>query len=534
MKQTTPKTNSKSSIGPETMVAESFPLNRRDFLARSLGAAVAGAAGGGLVIASDAPDHPGAAGKVADIPLHPRDVKLCVKPVMTSLIHSAEWQGPCRPTSVKPEVEKANVEKSFASWSQQLKSKGLGRSEDVRLLEPVHVIFSESWVLKPDQIAKLAPDSGETDVYFIMPSGNARASYEIGNMFAKPILFDRNSCRTASIAGYTLAKGNEAFVPGEDMDVTTLLSLLRARKVFRQTKVLYPTDGVPSFSPDTVWDFEDLRKRLGVTVKTITYKEMTDEMNRLLGERNEQAMREAAELVRKADKTFLEQPLVVRSVLFNQCIRNLMARHGCNAFTIDCFEFCPSRLPQQWLVVPCLQHALFGNEGIASACEADFGILLALRLLMSVSNKSCHQGNADPRPGGTFRINHSAPSMKMNGLNQPDLPYQLGRFCQQGWGTKVVIDFMKNAEKTVTVARVDPTAKKLMVLRGTLVGSSGWSQDLLGCSVEAVIKPPAGRADEFMRRRLIYGNHLSWVYGDYSKELKALGDMLKLEVEVIS
>jgi L-fucose isomerase-like protein len=211
-----------------------------------------------------------------------------------------------------------------------------------------------------------------------------------------------------------------------------------------------------------------------------------------------------------------------------------MAQHGCNAFTIDCFEFCPSLLPQKWLVVPCLLHALYGNEGLASSCEADFGILLAMRLLMSVSNKSCHQGNADPRGDDAFRINHSAPSMKMNGLDKPDLPYQLGRFCQQGWGTKAVIDFINNEEKTVTVARVDPTATKLLVLKGTLVGSSGWGKDLLGCSVEAVIKPPPGRADEFMRRRLVYGNHLPWVYGDYVQEMKVVGEMLGLNVEVIA
>jgi L-fucose isomerase-like protein len=191
-------------------------------------------------------------------------------------------------------------------------------------------------------------------------------------------------------------------------------------------------------------------------------------------------------------------------------------------------------LPQKWMVVPCLQHALFGNEGIASSCEADLGILLAMRLLMSVSNKSCHQGNSDPRPGGAFRINHSAPSMKMNGLDQPDLPYQLGRFVEQGWGTKVVIDFMNNQEKTVTVARVDPTAKKLLVLKGTLVAASGWGKDLLSCSVEAVIKPPEGRSDEFLRRRMIYGNHLPWVYGDYSKEMKTVGEMLGLTLEVIA
>ncbi len=509
-------------------------MKRRDFLATGLGAVVAGAAAD--VLAADSTGHQARAGKTADIPFHPRDIKLCVKPVMTNLVHSAVWEGPCRPTAVTPEMERASNERHFAAWSEGLKTKGLGRAEDVRLLEPAQVTFSENWVLNPDQMAKIAADNADTDVFFIYPSGSARASYEIGNTFGKPILFENNSCRTASIAGYTLAKGNEVFIPGRDMDLTKLLSLLRARKVFRQTKVLYPTNGVPSFSPDTVWDFQELQKRLGVVVKTITYQELSAEMERVLGDRDEsrQAQRDAEELIRKADRSFLDGPFVTRSMVFDRCLRNLMARHGCNAFTIDCFEFCPSLLPQKWTVVPCLQHALFGNEGIASSCEADLGILLALRLLMSVSNKSCHQGNADPRGPDTFRINHSAPSMKMNGFDKPDLPYQLGRFCGQGWGTKAVIDFMKNEEKTVTVARVDPTATKLLVLKGTLVGSSGWDKDLLGCSVEAVIKPPPGRADEFMRRRLVYGNHLPWVYGDYAQELKTLGEMLGLGVEVIA
>jgi hypothetical protein len=162
------------------------------------------------------------------------------------------------------------------------------------------------------------------------------------------------------------------------------------------------------------------------------------------------------------------------------------------------------------------------------------GSLLAMRLLMSVSDKSCHQGNSDPREAGTFRINHSVPSMKMNGFDQPDVPYQLGRFVELGWGTKVVVDFLNNTEKTVTVARVDPTARKLLVLKGQLVGASGWNQDLIGCSVEAVIKPPEGRCDEFLKKRLEYGNHLQWVYGDCSAEMRDAGELLGLQVEVIA
>jgi hypothetical protein len=53
---------------------------------------------------------------------------------------------------------------------------------------------------------------------------------------------------------------------------------------------------------------------------------------------------------------------------------------------------------------------------------------------------------------------------------------------------------MNNEEMTVTVPRVDPTATKLVVLKGTLVESSGWGQDLIGSSVEAVIKPPPEKA----------------------------------------
>jgi len=510
-------------------------MNRRDFLTTGMGAVVAGTAARGALIAADSTGLT-PAGKPAAIPRHPRDTKLHVKPVMVNLVHSGVWQGPCRWTSVTPDVERTSAERRFSDWCRQLKTKGLGRAEDVRLLDPVQITFSENWVLTPEQLAKLEPDSRQTDVFYIIPSGNSRSSYEIGQHFHRPVVLNGLSCRNIDIASFILAKGNEVYLAGQDLELPQLFSLLRARKVFRETKVLYPTNGVAPFSVGNPWDFADVERRLGMSVKKIPYREMSAEMERVLGDRGEsqQAEIDAAELLRKADRSFLDKNFIIRSMAYDRCLRSLMARHDCNAFTIDCFEFCPSMLPQKWMVVPCLQHALFGNEGIASSCEGDFGILLAQRMLMSVSNKSCHQGNSDPRPGGTFRINHSAPSMKMNGLDQPDLPYQLGRFVEQGWGTKVVTDFMNNAEKTVTVARVDPTATRLLVLKGTLAGSSGWNQDLLGCSVEAVIKPPAGRSDEFLRRRMIYGNHLPWVYGDYAREMKILGEMLGLTVELIA
>jgi L-fucose isomerase-like protein len=211
-----------------------------------------------------------------------------------------------------------------------------------------------------------------------------------------------------------------------------------------------------------------------------------------------------------------------------------MARHGCNAFTVECFEFCASQLPQKWTITPCLILSLLRNQDCAASCEADMGSLLGMRMLMTVSRKSCHQGNWYQGGPDTFLINHSAPSMKMNGYDQPDLPYQLGRFVTQGWGTKVVIDFMNNREKTVTVVRVDPTSTKVLVIRGELVAASGWGKDLIGCSVEAVIRPPKGRLEECLRKRVEYGNHQQWVYGDWTRQMRQLAEVLGLKADVIS
>jgi hypothetical protein len=77
-------------------------------------------------------------------------------------------------------------------------------------------------------------------------------------------------------------------------------------------------------------------------------------------------------------------------------------------------------------------------------------------------------------------------------------------------GAKAVVDFKRNGEKRVTVARVHPSGSRLLVMRGVLTGSDGWDKDNLGCSVEAVIKPVDG------------------------PQLEELGRLLGIDVEIIS
>ncbi len=511
-------------------------MNRRDFLATGVAGTVL-VASSRLASAQEA----GVSGSPA-LPgnslTSPSETKLHVKPVMTDIIHSDIWEGSCRWNAISPADEARSANERFTSWSEAVRANALGAASDVKILDPVHITFAEDFVIRPEEMNKLAADSAATDAYFVVPSGSSISAYEIGNHFGKPILLKGLGCRNVDIAAYTRSKGNEAFVAADDAELAEVLSLLRARKVFRTTRVLFPTDrGLPAAcSIGSIWDLAGLEERLGIAVVPISYKEMLQEMERVQADpaATAEARKSAGELFAKAQKCYLEEKYVVKSFQFYQTVGNLMARHDCNAFTIECFELCSSRLPDQWQITPCLIHGLLKDRGHAASCEGDLGSLLAVRLLMSVSGKSCHQGNSDPRSEGAFRINHSNPALKMHGFDQPDLPYELGRFVSKGWGTKFAVDFMNGPEKTVTVARVDPSATRLLVLKGQLVGASGWGQDLIGCSVEALIQPPPGRLEEFLKKRLDYGNHLQWVYGDYTEQLRQMGEMLKLEVEVIA
>ena len=510
-------------------------MNRRDFMkASTIGLIGAGVTGHGLA-AEEGRSHPLLQPEINDGVPSPRDVKLSIKPVMTNIVHSAAWEGPCRWKEVPPAEEQKSAEEQFLRWPQQMRSGGLGKAAGLRILEPVHLTFREDFALRPEDFARLEPDMAATDAIYMVAGGAGLPGCQIALRYHKPILLLGLNCRNVYVAGYLRSKGCEVHVAADDKELAELASLLRARKVLRETKILFPSDrGLPPAASDSIWDLDDLQRRLGVRVQQISYREMSDRMEAMLADKpaTEQAEGAAEELLRRAQRSFIERQYVVRSLQFYQTIRSLMQRHACNAFTIECFEFCTSRLPQRWGITPCLLHALFQDGDCASSCEGDMSSLVTVRLLMSVAGKSCHQGNGDPKGPGVFRINHSAPSLKMNGFNEPDLPFQLGRFTAKGFGAKAVVDFMNNREKTVTVARINPLADRILVLRGELVGASGWNQDVIGCSVEAVIRAPEGRLDEYLHRRADYGNHLQWVYGDYTRQLKNLCEMLQIKVEL--
>lgn len=515
-------------------------MERRDFIRKSAAAGVTGTATIKGLYANNLFEGFSDATRNIDIP-RPWMNKIIVKPIMASMYHTGVWEGPCRFNVKTMEEEKAEALKNFENFSNSVKNSKYDKSV-VEFQEPSQILFVEDFKITEDEFNKIEADARKADVLYIAPAGSSICAYDIARRFNKPVVLSaRLNCRTVDISAYLRSHGLECYIPDSVEETEELFAILKARKIFSETRILFPTNwGWPSVaSVSGINEPDKLKNRFGIEIIKIPYEDLSKEMDMIKGDKalNKDAEEMADTIFKNASHSFIDKKYVVNSMQFYQTVLSLMKKYNCNAFTIECFEFCTSRLPQKWNITPCLIHTMFKDQGIASACEGDLGGLLAMQMLMSASKKSPHFGNMFYQQDGkgVLTVNHSVPGIKMNGFDKPGLPYQLGHFVQSGWGTKAIVDFMNNNEKEVTVARMNPEGTGLLVLKGKLVGSHGWGEDLLGCNVHAhIIGKESGTAEEYVRKQADYGNHLAWVYGDYSDQLKELGDITGIDVKVMS
>jgi hypothetical protein len=528
---------------------EKYLMRRRDFLGGiGLGAAGTLMAANPVNAESNTPRIEFAKGP-SDRPL---DTRIVVQPVFSPIFHSNVWEGPCRPAAGNkpnqnntgdisldvsslwamaegktPEQEKADARENIGKFVDRIKE---NVGSDVSVLEPVQMEYSEDFLIRPEQLAKLERDRDRVDAYLFQGTLLAFPATLIAETLKKPVVLGGGFGARDAVA-YMKSRGLEGHAV-YIRELQPLLSLLKARKVLQQTSILIITDiGLPPLPVRSCMDVNMLKDKFGIGSHFISYREFANEMDKVLKskEYGEKAENRAAELIKNAQETHIDKQHVKRSFEFYYAVKNLMQKHSCNAFTIECFELCASRLADKYQITPCLVHTLLKDEGLASACEADLNALLAMRVLMSLSNKSSFMGNPIPLFKEQLVLNHSVPGIKMAGYDKPDMPYHLRHFVESGWGTKAMIDFAQPAEKTVTLARFDPLGTKIYLAKGEVVACTGFNKGtLIGCSLAAHIKVPDSR--ECLKKLDDFGSHLSMVYGDYTSQIHDLADMMGLSV----
>ena len=463
--------------------------------------------------------------------MRPIDVKVNVKPVFAQLVHSGTYEGPCRvgrEEDLAPEAERQKGRAQFEEYTRDLRENS-GR--DVRLLEPVYMEWGDDFVLPEAELAKLEPDVHDADLVLIAPSGLPQyPAIAIAQRYGKPVGM-MGWVASVDVAAYLRSRGLEGYAFLDYEHLKRVLSLLKVRKAFRRTRILVAAEGntrVPTGVVSSIWDLEGLKRRYGVDYTCVSAMDLIYGMDDLGEAERQQAEELANRLIENAEDVHMSREDVLRSVEFYLTVRRALDAYECNAFVIPCFEICVKQVLAERRVTFCLTHSLLKDRGIPSACEADTNVLMAIAMLMYLSGKSVYMGNSYlvDRGENILAVHHDVPGLKMKGLDEPDLPYEIRNFTVGGWGATIRYDFSRDIGAPVTLARFDPTGTRVLVVKGEMAGSGGVNQ--VGCALSAHIK--VRDIVDLFHKEMGFGHHLAVVYGDYVQDVKELGEIMGLQV----
>ncbi|MCK4464994.1 MAG: hypothetical protein KAU83_04720 [Bacteroidales bacterium] len=459
-----------------------------------------------------------------DIP-RPIDVKLKVKPVYGQRIPNEVHEGPCRassPVGWNRNEEILQAGNNFNKWVESVKK---NLCDKAVMLQPTYIQYAGDHRINTQYWTKVEKDLKDTDLFLV--------HYRVPG-----IEKFNNSCASLDVTAQLRNKGLESYGLYDFEKLNELVALLQVRKALQQTKMLIVTDGPWETEYNTVHsniaDLKELNQRLGIDCQFVSFKEFFNEMDLVIKNKNVQkfANKITDKLINNAQNVHMKKDDILSSVNYYLSVKKLMKKYNCNSFSATCQELCVAGYAAKYKITPCLTHTLLKDQGYPSSCEADTNVLVSMMLQMYLTNKSTFMGNTliHDRNNNLLYMHHDVPGIKMKGLDQPDLPYEIRNFTEKGWGATVRYDFSLDKGEKVTFCRLNPAATKLLIVAGEIEGCYGFNK--FGCSLGVTIK--VKDVMEYFHEAINFGHHFSMVYGDHLAEMQKLAEILNIETVAIA
>jgi len=468
------------------------------------------------------------------------DTKTSIKIIITGTIHEDAWEGSCRHGKLENltfEAEKNNLAKRLVRIKKEVSE--LDVPAGIELLDPV-TMYSYVEKGNPDimfsdkQLESLYEDDPKVDLYV---TTHMFPGVKIAERYKKPVAIMQGAGWAVDMPARLRHMGLEGYHVHNYEELLRLGKMLYTRKAFANTKMLYVTNFPYRYpwgcTSSAITNMDKIKEHYGLDYKFVDYEEFFQDMDILIKDSQiaKKRRQRAEALLRNANSSNMVLQDIEKSLDFYDASLASMGKYDCNAFTIECHELCSSLNPWNRRFTPCLTHALLKDTGFPSACEGDVNALMAMMLEMYVSDKAVYMGNPFFNTDeNTLRLKHSNCSLKMNGFSTLNTSYDIRSFAQSGFGATLRHDFKQYSGTTCTVARFDPSGMKILVSKGDVI--TGIGNEGFGCEQSVTIK--LNNCYEFWRASQNYGHHFSLVYGDYTQEIRDLGDMMKFEVELMS
>lgn len=444
--------------------------------------------------------------------------KLVVRPIVGCLTHTHFWEGPCRAGYAKdmtPEAEARAAEAAFEAAKQTL----LQATPEIEMLPAIDARYNETFVVSKEVYAQIEEDIERVDFFLCM-------NWRIPKLerYRKPVVILQNGNEGIDFAAYCRSIGVEAHVCMDVQDLNEIAHALWVRKVVANTRALVLTHGsMPTFGLQSVIrDPELIRQRYGMEIVKLPFRDIFKYMDAVT---DAEALPIAEKIFQGAMETKIRKEWFVNDIKYYLAAKRMMDAFDCNAFSTACHELCTSEIPQQRKFTPCTCHSLLKDEGYPSGCEEDLNALLAMTIMQAAGHRPAFMGNPNMETDDLLRIHHAVPALCMNGYGKRPLRYKLWAFTGQGFGGKLQVDFTENDDQYVTLGRFNPMADTISIKRGEVLKSE---YDEVYCSPYYYIKMNDARG--FMHQLAGFGHHQVLVFGDYTKMLHQIGEVMGFKV----
>lgn len=468
------------------------------------------------------------------------DTKLGIKFVFGGMVHETAHEGPCRVGKLNDltyQAETKSLDSQFSRFVNELRNRDFPKETEI--LEPVdfRMLVKEKDVdfKFPEQyFAQVEKDISKTDLIVVVRGFASDIALKLAERYNRPVATIGNDW-VVDVPATLRHKGYESHIALDWEDFNRLIHLLWVRKAFSLTKLLIVTDRLgqaPFGLASAIYDFDQLKKLYGMQYYQASNRELTYEMDRVIANTGQQkkAQTIAKKLMAGANAVHMSQKHVINSVNFYLAVQELMDRHGCNAFTIECREICPLEIASKYQFTPCMTMSLLKDAGFPTVCQTDINALIPMMALSYLGKRSVYMGNPifDAK-NNILSIFHDVPGLKMKGFDTPSLPYELRNFTVGGWGVTFRYDFSRDKGQVVTIARANPGQTKILLTRGEIQEGFGFNQ--ISCSLGVRIK--MRDTLKLFRNAADYGGHLIMAFGDYIEQMEDLSKVMNFDLMVI-
>jgi hypothetical protein len=502
------------------------------------------------------------------------DVRVNVKPVFGFVTHKYYYEGPCRMAG--GDALQPGFDDILNGKIAQGVMTGLGYAAppDVcNIMEMNAVTSTDDWELKDSYIDELLREQEQADVFFVFSAfGADRMWREFGRKCKKPIIVVPNLWNPMKTA-YYFNTGVEVYVPYNWEEVTDYLRAFRAKKAIAQANVLLVTRFSDSMcvagADDSFVDLNEASRKFGTSFRPINFHELMEQMNplpeggnsttpgrvtpNLTPEEIKELEDYADKLMAEADECEISKEYLVNSLKAWKAVRKNMDINDCSACAIPCPDVCSTRRLNESKFTFCLNNQLNNENGVPAACKHDIAAALTMMAEICLSKEAPYMANTlpivDSKSGAQwitqipeetraeitditnlYCVNMSPMMRKTGGIDGPVGKFAIRHFAyDQKFGAVFHHDFNEDIGKKITLARFSGDCKRLLIVKGEIV--KGYGYEMHNCNGGYIFRVSDSR--RLYKEQARTGLMLPMVFGDISRELELLAEVMGLEAVII-